>query len=111
MRRTLATMSTLALALALPILLASAASAMGHAKAYEESCASCHGAEGTADTPVGKAMKIPSFAGSDLAQMEPEAICEKVKGLDKHKSMLDKVDEADLSAACMRVKELAAGGS
>jgi mono/diheme cytochrome c family protein len=109
MRRTIASLSVLAFALVTPLLLASTAAAMGHQEAFEKNCASCHGAEGTADTPVGKAMKIPSFADAGLADMEPEAICEKVKGLDKHKSMLDKVDDATLSAACMRVKELAAG--
>jgi mono/diheme cytochrome c family protein len=96
-------------ALALPFALAGAAGADAHAAAYEASCASCHGADGTADTPVGKAMKIPSFADTDLAAAEPEAICEKVRGLAKHAAMLKKVDEADLLAACKRVKELAAG--
>ncbi|MDX1648747.1 MAG: hypothetical protein R3263_02730 [Myxococcota bacterium] len=87
------------------------ARAMGHVPAFEENCASCHGAAGDADTPVGKAMKIPSFVGSELADMEPDAICEKVRGIDKHGSVLKKADEETLSAACMRVKELAAAGS
>lgn len=86
-----------------------AAEAMGHVEAFEKNCASCHGEAGDANTAVGKAMKIPSFVGSDLADMEPEAICEKAHANPKHKSMLSKVDEATLSAACMRVKELASG--
>jgi mono/diheme cytochrome c family protein len=37
-----------------------------HAEAaalYSDRCASCHGEDGAATTPVGRALSIPSFAG------------------------------------------------
>lgn len=112
MVRTIRWTPLLALAGLLPLLVAGAAGAdEGDAAAFEANCASCHGADGTADTPVGRAMKVPSLAGSELAEAEAEAICEKVRGIAKHGAALKKVEEADLLAACRAVKELAAAGS
>lgn len=81
------------------------------AQAYEEHCASCHGPDGEAATPVGRAMNVPSFAGSQLGAAEPSAICDQVRSLDKHEAVLKKVEADSLASACERVKQLASGGS
>jgi mono/diheme cytochrome c family protein len=35
-------------------------------------CAACHSADGTASTPIGKSLKIPSFLSADV-QKQPDA--------------------------------------
>lgn len=109
MQRRLRRMPWLLFAFALPVSLACGATADSSRAVYEASCASCHGADGAADTPVGRAMEIPSFAGSGLAEATPEAICEKLEASEKHRSVVEKLDPQALAASCARVKELAAG--
>lgn len=75
---------------------------------FQEQCASCHGAEGKADTAVGRAMDIPAFPGSEWAEAEPSAICDRVKDVPQHAAMLKKLEAQELTAACQTVKELAA---
>jgi cytochrome c6 len=42
------------------------------AKLYKTKCASCHGADGKAETPAGKAMKVRSFADPAVAAMSDD---------------------------------------
>lgn len=53
--------AVLAALLALPVL------AEDGAALYKAKCASCHGAEGKGDTPVGKALKVKPLAGTKLS--------------------------------------------
>jgi len=98
---------------ALALAFAAAAGAEEHAQdakqVFEKSCASCHGVGGTGDTAAGRAMDAPAFQGPELAGMEPSAICDQVRSIEKHQAMLKKVAAEDLAAACQRVKELASG--
>src|SRR5580698_2699165 len=36
------------------------------ADTYKAKCQSCHGADGTGNTPAGKAMKVVSFSATDI---------------------------------------------
>jgi cytochrome c6 len=50
---------------------------------YKQKCATCHGADGKADTPAGKNMKVLSFADPEVAKMSDDdlaAAIEKGKG-------------------------------
>ena len=47
---------------------ASSAHAQAGAADYKSKCMMCHGADGTASTPAGKAMGVPSFASPDLVK-------------------------------------------
>ncbi len=47
---------------------------------YASDCASCHGADGKADTPMAAAMNVPAVAGHDADSIAPY-----VKASDKHK--------------------------
>jgi|SRR5579859_1132686 len=42
------------------------------ASVYKANCAPCHGPAGDANTPAGKAFKVPSFS-SDVVLKEPDA--------------------------------------
>jgi cytochrome c6 len=51
------------------------------ATVYKQKCAGCHGPDGKAATPAGKAMKVPSFAESKgKSDAELAEIIEKGKG-------------------------------
>lgn len=64
----------LAAALVLSAAFAMPALAQGPGAAvYKAKCAMCHGADGTAATPVGKSMKIASFKSPALKNA-PEAV-------------------------------------
>jgi mono/diheme cytochrome c family protein len=62
---------------------------------FADQCASCHGPDGKAQTPAGKAMKVPAIAGTTLT---PEQVVEKLKTIDKHKSVVGKLSDAELMA-------------
>lgn len=50
---------------------------------YKAKCQMCHGADGTGNTPAGKAMKAPSFKSSEAMKMtdaELTAIISKGRG-------------------------------
>lgn len=62
---------------------------------YSSNCASCHGANGAAETPVAKAMNVPGLVGTS---MSADAIAKHVTESDKHKAQADKLTPKDLAA-------------
>lgn len=89
MHRTAIVLSLLASVAAAPALGADGAAL------FAENCAKCHGADGNAQTPVGKAMKAaPLHAG----QLTADALVEFVRGSAKHKSVAGKLSDEDLRA-------------
>lgn len=49
-----------------PTFIISSAGAQNAADIYKAKCAMCHGADGTANTPAGKAMKARDFHDADV---------------------------------------------
>ena len=68
-------MKLLALALAFALLTPTLSLAADGAAVYAGKCQSCHGADGAGDTPVGKAMNIPSIKGTGTSA---EAVIEAI---------------------------------
>ena len=60
---------------------------------YASDCASCHGADGKADTPMAAAMNVPPIAGHDADSIAPY-----VKASDKHKVPAGKLSDEELAA-------------
>jgi mono/diheme cytochrome c family protein len=84
------------LSVALPLLLcAGGALAADGAALYKEKCAGCHGADGKAETPAAKAMKVPPLAGTTRT---PEDVAKFVRGSEKHKAVASKLSDEDLAA-------------
>ena len=75
--------------------LGNAAHAADGAALYQANCATCHGADGAGDTPVGKAMKVPSLKGSERSA---DAIAKFVKESGKHTGPAGKLSAEELSA-------------
>ena len=83
------------LSVAVPVLLcAGHALAADGAALYKEKCSSCHGVDGKADTPAGKAMKAPPLVGKERT---PDEVVKFIRGSDKHKA-LQKLSDEDLKA-------------
>ena len=78
---------------------------------YEANCAKCHGADGKANTPVGKAMKVPALITPEWAADDaPVKITTFVSGSDKHKAVAEKLSAEELEAAARTVQAMAAAG-
>ena len=76
---------------------------------YAEHCAKCHGATGRADTPVGKAMKVPSLVDPKWASVDTaETLVTTFHANPKHKAIESKVNDDELRAISTHVAKLAA---
>jgi mono/diheme cytochrome c family protein len=75
---------------------------------YEANCSKCHGADGRAQTPVGKAMKVASLAEPKWAEADTaDALVAAFRANPKHKSVASKVTDDDLRAISVHVRGLA----
>jgi mono/diheme cytochrome c family protein len=112
MQRALGFVSVLSIA-GLACLVAAAADAPGNgAKLYDANCVKCHGADGHADTPMGKAMKAkslvdPKWAAEDSA----DTVISAFRANPKHKSIASKVSDDDLRAIAVHIRALAGGSA
>ena len=75
---------------------------------YDANCVKCHGADGHAGTPMGKAMKAkslvePKWAAADSA----DAVVSAFRANTKHKSIASKVSDDDLRAIAVHIRALA----
>jgi mono/diheme cytochrome c family protein len=81
----------------------------GKAK-YEKFCASCHGADGHADTKKGQKLKAADY--SQVAELKGpgaiEHIQKTVRENKKHKATSSKVSDADLAAIAQYVQAMVA---
>ena len=92
---------TLALTSCALVWAAPGAFAADGAALYKANCASCHGDDGSADTPVARSMNIPPIKGSSLSA---DAMVEFVQESDKHKTPAGKLSAEDLAAIAQAVK-------
>jgi len=82
------------------------------AKLYEANCAKCHGADGRADTPMGKAMKAASLVDPKWAAPDSgAALVAAFHANPKHKAIASKVSDDDLRAIAVHVRALAGGSA
>jgi mono/diheme cytochrome c family protein len=64
---------------------------------YKAKCAQCHGADGTASTPAGKAMKTPSIKGTKAT--EADMIAATTNGKGKMPAYKGKLTDAQIKEA------------
>ncbi|HLK47524.1 MAG TPA: cytochrome c [Bryobacteraceae bacterium] len=78
----------LALPLALLIFSAAGRAADDAQGLFKEKCAACHGPDGTAKTPAGKAMKVPDLTAPEMKKESDEAFSDAIqKGKGKMPAM------------------------
>jgi mono/diheme cytochrome c family protein len=101
---------TLASSIVLSTLFASLAfaDAPGAAEIYKSKCAMCHGADGSSQTPAGKAMKSPDLRSADV-QKQTDADLQKAisEGKGKMAAYKSKLSVADISSLVAYVRGLA----
>lgn len=101
--------SALIAAFALVCLLPVAASAEEGDAIFQAECAKCHGADGSGDTPAGKAMKVTSLRDARFAP--PDAVAMIVEYLEtnaRHAAVRGKLSADQLEAVARAVQSLAA---
>jgi mono/diheme cytochrome c family protein len=77
---------------------------------YQAKCASCHGADGRGDTPVGKALKLKSLLDPRWAAEDAPAAIAKVvrEGVPGMPPLATKLTAAEIEAVAKATHELAA---
>jgi cytochrome c6 len=94
------------------ILLAAALAAPGFAQSagadtYKAKCQMCHGPDGTASTPTGKAMKVPSFKSPDeLKASDADLIAATKNGKGKMPSYNGKLTDAQIHDVISYIRTL-----
>lgn len=78
---------------------------------FDANCAKCHGVDGAADTPVGKAMKAHVLKDPKFASIEAAAVIKVIRENPKHKSVTGKVTDDQLTAIAGHIRELAGGSA
>jgi len=86
-------------ALAIAILSASAVASAEAADTYKAKCQMCHGADGLAATPAGKAMKTPPFTDpAVLKASDADLIASTKNGKGKMPAYTGKLTDAEISS-------------
>ena len=77
------------------------------ADTYKAKCAMCHGADGMSNTPVGKAMKAPSFKDSAIVKASDAQLIAIIKsGKNKMPAYAGKLTDAQIKAAVEHIRTL-----
>jgi len=78
------------------------------ADAYKAKCAMCHGADGTSNTPAGKAMKATSFKDPAVAKASDAELFGAVKnGKNKMPAYAAKLSDEQIKSVVAYVRTLA----
>ena len=100
---------TLAVAFVILVIPAArAADAPDAAAIYKAKCAMCHGADGKAETTMGKNMHIHSFASEEVQKQSNEALEEVIeKGKGKMPAYKGKLKEEEIDALVKLIRTFA----
>ena len=97
-----AAMILLAAAIAAPAFAQSAG-----ADTYKAKCAMCHGPDGTASTPTGKAMKVPSFKeAAAVKESDADLIATTKNGKGKMPAYAGKLTDAQIREVVSFIRTL-----
>jgi mono/diheme cytochrome c family protein len=80
------------------------------AAVYKSHCAACHGADGKADTPMAKTMKVPALAGdANVAKMSVDDVIKRIQENPKHPAGVKSMGKDDADAVAAFVKQISGG--
>lgn len=96
------------LAALLPIAASTAFAASDGAAVYKTKCASCHGADGSGQTAMGKSLKLRDLGSADVQkQTDKELYNLTADGKGKMPAYKGKLTEADINALVAHMRTLA----
>jgi cytochrome c553 len=90
----------------LAVSLASSAALADGTTVYKDRCASCHGADGKAQTAIAKMMPVANLTEAKVQAMSAQEIAKKTKEAAKHPAAVKALSDADATAAGEFVKTL-----
>jgi mono/diheme cytochrome c family protein len=74
---------------------------------YKSKCAMCHGADGLAESPAGKAMKTPSFKSPEMVKASDKELIDETKnGKGKMPAYKDKLTDAQIKDVVAYIRTL-----
>jgi len=77
------------------------------AATYNSKCSMCHGADGTGNTQMGKAMKLKDLGSADVQKMSDADLTAVIsKGKGKMPAYGGKISEEDISALVKYIRTL-----
>ena len=98
----IAVLSLIAASLAIP-----AIAQQPGAATYKAKCAMCHGADGTGNTPVGKAMKVRSLKSpEDIKATDAELFRDTKSGVGKMQGYAGKLTDAQIADVVAFIRSL-----
>lgn len=93
-------------AMAIPTVTSALAQAAG-ADTYKAKCASCHGADGTGNTPAGKATKVNPFNSPDVVSMsDADLVAVTKNGKGKMPKYAGKLTDAQINDVVAYIRTL-----
>ena len=96
------------LAALLPIAASTAFAASDGAAVYKTKCASCHGADGSGQTAMGKSLKLRDLGSADVqTQTDKELYSLTADGKGKMPAYKGKLTEADINALVAHMRTMA----
>lgn len=101
--------ATFVLLSSLVLLLTGSVAFADGATIYKERCASCHGADGKADTAVAKMMPVPALTDPKIQAMSASEISAKLKEAAKHPAPVKSLSDGDAALVGEFVKTLGTG--
>lgn len=103
MKRKLFAIAVVLFLLATPAMLAADGAAL-----YKAKCASCHGADGSGQTPMGKSMKLRDLRSKEVqAQTDQQLYTWTADGKGKMPAYKAKLSEAEITALVKAMRDLA----
>ena len=108
--KTVVRLSLLAAVVAAVALCTTALAAEDAASTYKAKCASCHGADGKGDTPVGKKMGIHDFTSPEVQKMSDDDLLGIItKGKNKMPAYENKLSATQIKDVVTYIRQLAKG--
>jgi mono/diheme cytochrome c family protein len=91
----------------LALLVPSAALAANGAAMFNQSCAACHGKDGSGSTPVGKALKVHDLRAPEVQKKSDAELAKQIRdGKGSMPAFKGKISEDDITALVAHIREL-----
>jgi mono/diheme cytochrome c family protein len=78
---------------------------------YEKNCSSCHGMDGSADTPAGQALQAAHLKDPKYASIDAAEVTKDLRERPQHAAVSPMVSDAQIEAITAHIHELGGGSA